>query len=237
MPRKKKEKEKVMPERVGNDIYGVKSNWKLEEMEQKNTKSDATHSKYYHKYYHGYTEVRTENQQGKVHIDRFYTAPWIIQDVSQTNYIYYRLIYCILSFGSLALFIFLMTHDSFSGTHSVFVAIPTFFSALGELLMFAATLNYIFMHKQMTWYDHHSATDNIQHAALFSSISLGVTALFVVIHMFFGVTSLMDEFLLTGGLLFCGGADLFIWYMEKEMPYKEVQNNTKLPPGEKIQIW
>ncbi len=237
MARKKKQKEKVMPEKVGNDIYGVKSNWKLEEMEQRSTKSDQTHSRYYHRYFHGYTEVRTESQSGKVHIDRYYTSPWIVQDVTRMNYVYYRIIYAICTLGAVALFIFLMTSDYFSGTHSIFVAIPTFFAALGLLLLFAATINYIFMRKKMTWYDHHSASDNIQKAALFSAISLAATALFVLIHIFFGVPSIGHELLLSAGLLFCAGACFLVWFIEKDMPYKEIDNLTKLPPGEKIQIW
>ncbi len=233
----KKQKKRKEPERVGNDIYGVKSNLRLEQQVKSQSKDDITRSKYYHRYYHGYTEVRTESQSGKVHIDRIYTAPWVIQDVTRMNYVYYRIIYGILTAGVVGLFIYLMTSTYFSGTTSVFVAIPTFFAAIGLLLLCAATINYICMHKQMTWYDYHSASDGLEHASIYTAGALAVTALFVLIHIFFGVPSVGHELLLAAGILFCAGACLLIWYIEKEMPYKEIPNLTKLPPGEKFEIW
>ncbi len=235
MPRKQKKKKE--PERVGNDIYGVKSNLRLEQEVKKQSKDDITRSKYYHRYYHGYTEIRNEKLNGHISIQRIYTSPWIEQDVTQMAYVYNRIIFAFLTIGTDVLFALMMTSDYFSGTHSILVAIPTFFAFLGLLLLTAALLNYIFMHKKMTWYDHHSASDGLRRASIYTSISLAVTAMCVLINMFFGVTSIGHEILLMAGLLFCAGACLLIWYIEKNIPYKEIPNTTKLPPGEKFEIW
>ncbi len=225
------------PEKVGNDIYGVKSNWKTDEKTGKTAESDFRHSSYYHKYFHGYTELRIEKPNGGYKVERYYTQPWLVQDVSSVNYIVYRCMYAALVLLSCLVFYQAMTADGYSGNRSVLVAAPEFLSALGLILLVAATVNYTFMHRQMTWYDHRSASGNLRKASLFAACCMGATALLVVVNIFLGVDSVLAELRLAGLSLVAALAALAIYLLERQMPYREEANTTVLPQGETHEIW
>ena len=69
-------------QKVGNDIYGVKSDWKLQQRLGETAETGFRHNDHYHKYFHGYTELRIEKPNGKYRIERYYTDDWHVQDCS-----------------------------------------------------------------------------------------------------------------------------------------------------------
>ncbi len=230
-------KEKKGPEKVGNDIYGVNSNWKLEQKMGKNTGDGIHRSTYYHRYFRGYTEIRTEKANGGYKVERFYTEPWLVQDVTPMMYVWYRMMYVLLVAVVCVGYFTLMCQDGFGGTCSLLVAIPEFASVIGLILLVAATINYVFMRKRMTLYDHQSSSDNLKKASVIAAVCLAATALMIVINILLGVDSVVKEFRLAGCVLLCAAAALAIYFIERGMPYREEENHTVLPAGEAHEIW
>ncbi|MCD8337482.1 MAG: hypothetical protein LUD18_09450 [Lachnospiraceae bacterium] len=228
---------KTGPEKVGNDIYGVNSNWKLEQKMGKTTGDDIRRSTYYHKYFRGYTEIRTEKANGGYKVERFYTEPWLVQDVTPTMYVWYRMMYILLTVAVCAVYFRLMCMDDFVGTYSLLVAVPEFASVIGLMLLAAATINYVFMRKRMTLYDHRSSSENLKKAAVVSAACLAATALMIAINSFFRADSVLNELKLSGGVLLSAAAPLAIYLIERGMPYREEENCTVLPAGEAHEIW
>lgn len=228
---------KKEPQKVGNDIYGVNANWKLDWKTGKNTGSDIQRSNYFHKYFHGYTEVRIAKPKGRYQIKRFYTEPWLVQDVEPAAYVAYRALYLLLTLAACLGFYLLMSESGYDGNMSVIVAVPEFLTVLSLILLFAATLNYVFMRKRMTWYDHRSSSGNLKKAAVVAAVCMGATGAMVIVNIFTGVTSVVNELKLAGCVLVCALGPLIIFLVEKDMPYREEKNNTVLPEGEKHAIW
>lgn len=224
-------------QKVGNDIYGVKANWKLDWKTGKNTGSDIQRSNYFHRYFHGYTEIRIPKPNGGYKIKRYYTEPWLVQDVEPSVYVAYRAMYFVLTMAACLGFWLLMSGEGYDGNMSVIVAVPEFLTVLSLILLFAAMLNYVFMRKRMTWYDHRSSSGNIKKAAVCAAVCMGATALMIVVNIFFGVTSVFNELKLAGGVLVCAVGALIIFLVEKDMPYREEKNDTVLPEGEAHAIW
>ncbi|MCD8104425.1 MAG: hypothetical protein LUF35_05360 [Lachnospiraceae bacterium] len=225
------------PEKVGNDIYGVNSNWKLDQKAGKSTEDGIRRSTYYHKYFRGYTEIRTEKANGGYKVERFYTEPWLVQDVTPAMYVWYRMMYVLLVVVTCAGYLALMCQDGFGGTYSLLVAIPEFASVVGLILLVAATVNYVFMRKRMTLYDHHSSSDNLKKASVIASACLAATALMIVVNIFLGVDSAINELKLAGCVLLCAAAAGVVYLIERGMPYREEENHTVLPAGEAHEIW
>ncbi|MCC8047453.1 MAG: hypothetical protein LIP12_18530 [Clostridiales bacterium] len=230
-------KEKKGPEKVGNDIYGVNSNWKLDQKLGKSTDDGVHRSRYYHRYFRGYTEIRTEKANGGFKVERFYTEPWLVQDVTPAMYVWYRVMYVLLVAVVCAGYFALMCQDGFGGTYSLLVVIPEFASVVGLILLAAATLNYVFMRKRMTLYDHQSSSDNLKKASVTAALCLAATALMIVVNIFLGVDSVANELRLAGCVLLCAAAALAIFFIERGMPYREEKNQTVLPAGEAHEIW
>ncbi len=230
-------KEKKGPEKVGNDIYGVNSNWKLDQKMGKSTDDDIHRSRYFHRYFRGYTEIRIEKPNGGIKIERFYTEPWLYQDVNPAMYVWYRLLYVLLVVAAIIGYVSLMCMDGFDGTRSLLVAAPELISVVALVLLAAAAINYVFMRKRMTLYDHQSSSDNLKKASLIASVCLAATALMIVVNIFLGVTSPPQELKLAGGVLLCAAAVLAVYLIERGMPYREEENHTVLPAGEAHEIW
>ncbi len=228
---------KKEPQRVGNDIYGVNSNWKLDWKTGKNTGSDIQRSNYFHKYFHGYTELRIPKPGGGYRIKRYYTEPWLVHDVKPAADVAFRALYFILTAAICLGFWMLMSSGSFDGNASLLVVIPEVPAVLSLILLLAASLNYMFMRRRMTWYDHRSSSGNLKKAAVIAAACLGATGLMVIANIFTGVSSALNELKLAGGVLICAAGALFLYLLEKNMPYREEKNDTVLPEGETHAIW
>ena len=225
------------PEKVGHDIYGVQSDWKTDQKLGKSAGTGFHHSSYFHKYFRGYTEVRTDKPGGGYRIERFYTQPWVIQDVSGQTYVLYRVIYALLFLVTVALFYRAAAMDGRAGNHSVLGAVGVVVSVVCLILLAAAVVNYCFIRRRMTLWDHQSSSGNLKKAALATAAAMTVSAVLIVVNCLFGVESIFSELQLAGSLLVPAVLSLTIYFLEKNVPYREEPNHTVLPEGEKHEIW
>ncbi len=199
--------------------------------------SGIRHSGSYHKYFRGYTEVLTDRGNGKQKITRVYTAPWVVQNVSDQLYWGYRIFYGILVLLSMLLYIWVMCLPDLNGNHQVFVAIFGMPAMILLVLCAAVTAFYIFTPRKMTAWDHESSSGRLKKMALATSILLWLTAAAIVVNIFLGVDSVLRELGCAVSVAVSGAAAFAIFYMERHMDYKEIPNDTPLPEGEAYEIW
>ena len=89
----------------------------------------------------------------------------------------------------------------------------------------------------MTLWGHHSSTKNLKKYSLITSIGQLLTAIAMT------VVALITQLHVSGSLL-CAGAVLLssicsgaMFFVEQRVPYKEEENDYKLPHGEAHEIW
>ena len=220
-------------QKVGNDIYGVKSNWKLESALGDTAETGFRHNTHYHQYFHGYTEVRVEKPNGKYAIERIYTDNWYVQKLSDSRWILTKAVMLLLSFLSAILYIFFMTRDDFAGNVSNIVAIPGFISVILLILLIASTLGFVSTKRKMTWWEQYSSSNRIDKFSLICSVMLGLTGLLIVGNCFLGVENVPKELLLAFGVLVCAFLTFAMYLINKKIDYYEEKNDVVLPEGER----
>lgn len=225
------------PEKVGHDIYGVQSGWKTDQKIGKSADTGFHHSAYFHKYFRGYTEVRTDKPGGGYRIERVYTQPWVIQDVSDQVYVLYRMVYVLLLLVIGVLFYRAAATGGRAGNHSFLGAVGVVASVVCLILLAASVVNYCFIRRRMTLWDHQSSSGNLKKAAIAATAAMMVSAILIVVNCLFGVESIFSELQLAGSLLVPAVLSLAIFFLEKNVSYREEPNHTVLPDGEKHEIW
>lgn len=216
------------------DIYGVRSERK-ESLRLPDSPAKRTKNRHYHNYFRGYTEVRRVNENGRIVIERYYTKPWKVSDLSAQQYWLLRLLYVLLTVVSFSLYLFAMTRNIPGNSHWI-VAIPGMPAVIVLFIQAVTVIQYLTVPKKMTLWDLESSTKHIKYAALAAAIVQVMTALTLL--MFALVTG--QE---VGYTLLCVLADLIaacssvaIFFVERKVPYTEIPNETKLPSGEAHEI-
>ena len=227
-----------------DNIYGNKGSTRAAKAQKKYFGDDddkITHSRYYHNYFRGWTEIRTETPGHKYKpykIERIYTAPWTEVDEPRIIYFYYVLSYVILAAVSIVCYVRALTDIRVAGNASVLVAIPGMPTVIPMFLLAVCLIAYIFRKKRMTLYEYDVSTKRLKISALACCIGSGLTALMSAVYLLVkGSSDVNAELKSILFLLLSSAAAAGIWYLEKQLPYKEIPNSTKLPEGEIHEIW
>ena len=224
-----------MPKPKLDDIYGVKSERSFFKRMPEGTTSDWARNKRYHDHFRGYTEVRTVDEHGHAVIERYYTSPWTVSDLSEKNYWMVRILFALLTLGSGALYIYAMSQDIPANKHWA-VAIPGLPFIIFLILLIVRVGIFIAAPRKMTLWDFESSSKKLRRMALIAAsvealtgIALAVFALVTKEQV--GQTLLCSLMVIIGAI--CIAA---IYFIEKRLPYKEVANHTEVPDGEKYLI-
>lgn len=191
---------------------------------------------HYQKYFRGYSEVRQLNAKGRVAIERVYTQPWLVSGLSTAKYWLLRLLYIVLAALSTGLFIGALVQE-IPSNYTWVVSIPGYVSAILLFLLWMSTLAYVFVERKMTLWGHHSSTVNLKRYSLATSIGQLLTAIAMAAVTLITQLHVLGSLLCAGVALLaaiCSGAMFFI---ERNAPYKEEENDYKLPNGEAHEIW
>lgn len=226
---------RTVKEKVGNDIYGVKANWKLEQRVGESAETGFRHNNRYHKYFHGYTEVRSEKPNGRYAITRVYTDDWFVQDCSEPKWILTKLGLMGLSIVVMCMYIIVMTRPGYVVNVSQIVAIPGYMSILFLLLLCASTIGFAITKRKMTWWDHHSSTIRIKTLSAICAFMLFATAVMMGTVTIATSGSAKEWWLITG-VMACCACVIGINYFFKRIKFKRVVNNFVLPEGEAHRI-
>lgn len=219
-----------------NDIYGVKR-MKANPLEQDEQVAETgfRHSDHYHRYFRGYTEIRREKPNGGYRVERYYTRPWIVSAASGQVYWLTRLMYASLVVLSWTLYLWTMLAD-LGSNRSLLVAVPGLPAVILLFLLSAATVSYICVPRKMTLWEHTSTAGRLKRLSLLTG---GCIALTAVCKLLFVLTSGCSEgeprsIFLTLAAAGCAAA---LYFLEREVVYTTVPNDTVLPEGEAHEIW
>lgn len=218
--------------KVGNDIYGVNSDWKLRWRMGESAETGFRHNDHYHKYFHGYTEVRIEKENGKYRIERYYTDDWYVQDVSDRKWIVWKFLLLALSVFSTACYFWLMSRPDLEGNTSRIVAIPGLISVPLLILLLASAIGYVFTKRKMTWWEHHASTERIMRYTLITGTMLLLTGLLLLFQILGGVERPAAEAKLALGVIGTALAPFLMYYLERSINYRTEKNEVELPVGE-----
>ncbi len=220
----------------GNDIYGVRGNSLYEneaagDADHLDKNMGVTRSSFYHSYWRGWSERRVDRPGKPFKIERVYTAPWIRQDVSNRDYVLYRLLYGVLFLLAVVLFTFAMTRRVGSN-YCWYVAM---FGMPATILIFIVLFMFVGYAKaprKMTLWEHHASSDYLRRSALVFSILLAATALSTVVYTVLNRADEPLRQLMNVGLDLVSAAAIFaIYRIEKKMKYADVPNDNKAPAG------
>lgn len=220
-----------------DDIYGVKR-IKSNPLEKDNDVPETgfRHSDSYHKYFRGYTEIRREKPNGRYSVERYYTQPWIVSSASPRAYWLTRLMYAALLCLSWILYIRTMCMD-LDSNRAWLVVIPGFPVMILLLLLSIAVLNYIFVRKKMTLWDHESSTKRLKTFSLLTGGCMVLTAVTKVIYILAFGGNVRGELLSIGMALLAAACAGMLCLLERKVVYTTIPNDTVLPEGEAHEIW
>lgn len=216
------------------DIYGVRRD-KPAGDRLPDAPSKRSFNRHYHNYFRGYTEIRRTDEKGRVKIERYYTHPWMVSGLSAGKYWLLRALYALLTAAAVVLYIVSLTRN-IPATRSWIVALPGLPASVVLFLLAMAVIQYAFVPRRMTQWDHLSSTRSVKRAALATAIILAVAALTAVVFLLIDGREAAGTLLCALGLLAGAGCGFVMYWIERKVPYREIPNDTKLPEGEAHEI-
>ena len=217
-----------------SDIYGVRGK-RQEGIRLPDSPVRRSHNRHYHNYFRGYTEVRHEDAKGRIKIERFYTKPWIVSDLSKRNYWLLRALYVFLTVAAIVLYLTAMSRDVPANFHWV-VALPGLPTVVILFLLAVMVIQYLTVPKKMTLWDHESSTKHLKRAATFAAGILLLTAFAMTGYLIFTGNKAAQTLICILMDLIAAGCSAAIVLIERKVPYTEKPNDTKLPKGEAHEI-
>lgn len=221
----------------GNDIYGVRGKERISwndaegKMDYLDKNAGVSRSSFYHSYWRGWTEVRIDRPGKPFKIERVYTAPWIRQDVSNRDYVLYRLLYGVLIALAIAVFAIAMS-QRVGSNYCWYVAL---FGLPSTIMMFVMVWMFVVYAKaprKMTLWEHRCSSIYLRRAALVFSILLAATALATVVYTLLNLADQPALQMLNVGLDLISAAGIFaVFRIEKKMKYADIPNDTVPPAG------
>jgi len=218
-----------------DDIYGVKSENSFFKKMPEGATSDWVRNKRYHNHFRGYTEVRTIDEHGHAVIERYYTSPWTVSELSERNYWMIRILFAILTIGAIALYIYSMSRNIPGNSHWA-VAIPGLPTVIFLIILVVRVGIFFAAPRKMTLWDFESTSKKLRRMALYTSLIVLITGLALIV---FAIVTREQ----VSQTLLCGIMDIIaaacvaaIYFIEKRLPYKEIANHTVVPEGETYQI-
>lgn len=223
---------------VGN-IYGNQSSDDISKANKRYFGDDGDkihHSRYYHRYYEGYTEVRTENPGNKYvpyKTQRIYTAPYTVVDVQAPVYLFYKFAYAVLFVLAGMLYLSAMTDGEIPVNASKLAGVTVMVTLVPLFVLLVSLVGYYFRPKKMKLYDYRTSTRKLKYSAVASAAGCMVTVVAVLIYFaIMGFTTVAAEILYMLKLAGAAASCMGIYLMERELHYKQVENDVVLPKGE-----
>lgn len=218
-----------------NDIYGVKGIRNPLDKDSDAPETGFRHSDAYHRFFRGYTEIRREKPNGRYAVERYYTQPWIVNAASRQVYWLNRTLYAFLLFLCWMLYIHAMTMD-LGSNRAWFVAIAGMIALIALMLLTVVATIYIFMRKKMTLWDHASSTKRLKALSLITASAMALTAVTKGVY-WVRCGKNAGEWQSIAMMLLAAAAAATVCFLERQVVYATIPNDTVLPEGEAHEIW
>ena len=134
----------------------------------------------YHNHFRGYSEVRRVDENGRTHIERYYTSPWTVSDLPEKRYWLVRIFFVIFVLISAALYIYAMAQD-IPGNRHWSVAIPGLPTIIFLILLFVRVGIFRAAPRKMTLWDYESTSKKLRRMALFTMLIELLTGITLIV--------------------------------------------------------
>lgn len=194
------------------------------------------HRNYYHKHFMGYTEVRRVNQNGRIVIERNYTAPWQHHNLTNVQWVLIKLLYVLCALITSALYLWALVQRIPTNSASI-VAAPGFLSGFLLILLWMAIFTYVSAPRKMTLWEYRSGKGKIHRFTILASASLLLTVIAKIIFICFRMDFAWEnEVASLLALLFSAIPPLCIYLVERKVPYDELPNANTVTDEERYDI-
>lgn len=195
------------------------------------------HSNYYHKYFQGYTEIRSVKPNGKIGIERRYTAPWIQHQLDTKQWVLTKVSYVLGVLASTILFLLALVQRIPSNTAAI-VAAPGMLTVILVLLMWMSVCAYVTAPRKMTRWQYQSGKKKVELFTRLTSVGILLTAAMKVVYLCVWASSFWGAEIPGLLELLASVIPLVLMYLrEHKMEYQEIENDTLVTEEERYQIW
>lgn len=189
------------------------------------------HSGAYHAFFEGYTEQEVLDEKGRKRIQRVYTAPWIVEDLTPARRRRVRLLAWALYLAAAGVYLWCMTRRVGSNG-SYYVAAAGLLTVIPLFLLFFALITFTIRKEKLTKYDYKNNTRKLKWLSLSGAVLMALTAAMVLLYFFLHPEENAWSELLGSGLLAVSAVFLFVlWRAVTAIPYKQVENTEQAPRG------
>lgn len=189
----------------------------------------AFHSRAYHKHFEGYTEYKVKNEKGRSITKRIYTGKYYEPDLAPHLRRRLRIAYVLLFVCAVGLFMYCGTRVSPCNTAPYVNA----FQVIAVVLLFwhvYILVNYLANNGPLTIGEYNSIHKPLIRASNLSGICMWICCAMSILSFFLHFQDLPFLDLLCASGFFMSGLFLgIIYYLEYNLNYMVINNNTKVP--------
>lgn len=185
------------------------------------------HSDAYHSFFEGYTERLALDEKGRQRIQREYTAPWIVEDLSPARSRQVRIAAWLLYLAAVGIYLWCALRPVGSNS-SPYVAVSGLLTVIPLLLLFFALVTFTLQGKKLTQYDYKSNRKRLRVLSLMGAVLMAITATMVLLYFLLHTEQGWRDGLLGSVLHAASALCLFaLWRVHSRIPYKESANTAQ----------
>lgn len=194
------------------------------------------HRNYYHKNFMGYTEIRRVNQNGRIVIERCYTAPWQHHCLSDKQWVLTKVAYVLGVLLTTALYLWALIQRVPSNS-AVLVAAPGFLSGLLVVLLWMAVFTYVSAPRKMTLWEYRSGKSKVELFTRLAAAGILLTVVAKVVFICVWLNFSWDgEVAGLVVLALSAVPPILIFLAERKMDYEELTNTAVVTEEERYEI-
>lgn len=189
------------------------------------------HSDAYHSFFEGYTERLALDENGRQRLQREYTAPWIVEDLSPAKSRRVRIVAWFFYLAAVGIYLWCALRPVGSNS-SPYVAAAGLLTVIPLLLLFFALVTFTLHTEKLTKYDYKSNRKRLRVLSLAGAILMAATAAMVMLYFLLHIEQGWCDGLLGSGLHAVSALCLFaLWRVLHSIPYKEIANSAQPSEG------
>lgn len=137
----------------------------------------------YHQYFEGYSDIPMVTSSGATKIEKVYTAPYWVHDLTDEQWKHRKLSFGALSLMAVVLYL-LASFMPLGNNHSLMVILPSGLTLAAMVFFLTSTFTYLTCPRKMTIYQHNHSSAVMRRWPLLTAVGMAVTALMSMVYLF-----------------------------------------------------
>lgn len=194
------------------------------------------HSTYYHKYFQGYTEIRSVGKNGRINVERRYTAPWIQHQLDSRCWVLTKAAYILGVLVCTILYLWALVQRVPSNSAAI-AAAPGMLTGILLVLMWMSVCTYVSAPRKMTLWQYQSGKKKVELFTRLTAVGIVLTAIMKTVYLFVWSNGFWETEILSVLALLASAVPLVVMYLhEYKMQYQEIENSTIVTEEERYEI-